>query len=109
MKKLIFTICFGLMLASGSVSAQLWDGNDFTKTCTHEPDDYAATICSGFVIGLAQAGVSNRIFCTPGNVTNGQTFAIASKYIKDHPEKHHIAASDLVVESLIQSFPCPPK
>jgi len=109
MKKLIFTICFGLMLASGSVSAQLWDGNDFTKTCTQEPDDYSASICSSIVIGVAQAGVSNRIFCMPENVTNGQTFTIASEYIKDHPEKRHIAASELIVASLIEAFPCAPK
>ncbi len=61
------------------------------------------------MIGVAQAGISNRIFCMPENVTNGQTFAIVSEYIKDHPDERHIAASDLIVASLIEAFPCPPK
>lgn len=109
MKKLIFTIGFGLTLAGGSASAQLWTGHDFTETCTQEPDEYAASICSTLITSIAQAAVSNRIVCMPKNATVGETLAIGTNYIKDHPEKHHLAASDLVVESLIQTFPCPPK
>lgn len=109
MKKLFFTICFALTLASGSASAQLWSGNDYTETCTQEPDDYKSSVCSAFVIGIAQAGRSNRIFCIPATVTNGQTLAIVNEYINDHPEERHIAASDLVVTSLIEAFPCQAK
>ena len=109
MKKLIFTIFVGLMLASGSAGAQLWDGHDFKKTCTQESDEYVATICSSFVIGVAQAGISNRIICTPENVTNGQALAVVTKYMNDHPENLHVGASDLVVASLMEAFPCPQK
>lgn len=109
MKKLFFTICAALALASGSVNAQLWSGNDYTETCTQEPDDYTASICSTFVIGIAQAGKGNGIFCMPPNVTHGQTFAIVDSYISDHPEERHTAASELVVASLIEAFPCQPK
>lgn len=109
MKKLFLTIAIGMILASGSVSAQLWSGNDFTETCTQEPDDYTASICSSFIIGIAQAGVSNRVLCLPENATIGQTLAIGRNYIKDHPEKRHIAASELIVASLIEAFPCSPE
>ncbi len=109
LKKLIFTLCFGLILAGGSASAQVWTGNDFTKTCTQEPDEYATSICSSLITGIAQAGVSNRIVCMPENATVGETLAIGTNYIKEHPEKRHIAASELILTALIEAFPCPLK
>ena len=109
MNRLFFTIGFAVMLAGGSVNAQVWTGHDYTKTCTEDPDEYAASNCSTFVIGIAQAGRSNRVFCMPPDVTIGQTFAIVDGYIKDHPEARDTAASEMVVASLIEAFPCQPK
>lgn len=45
----------------------------------------------------------------PENATVGETLAIGTNYIKDHPEKRHIAASELILTSLIEAFPCPLK
>jgi hypothetical protein len=109
MNKLIFTLCFGLILAGGSASAQVWTGHDFTKTCTQKSDEYATSVCSSLITGIAQAGVSNRIICMPENATVGETLAVGNNYIEDHPEKRHIAASELILASLMEAFPCPLK
>ncbi|NKB50251.1 MAG: hypothetical protein GKS02_12915 [Alphaproteobacteria bacterium] len=109
MKKLFFIIGLPLMLAGGSASAQLWSGNDYRETCTLEPDEYKTSVCSAFIIGIAQAGRSNKIFCMPEDVTNGQTHAIVNSYINDNPEERHLAASELIVTSLVKAFPCQPK
>jgi hypothetical protein len=45
----------------------------------------------------------------PPTVTRGQTFAVVDSYISDHPEARDTAASEMVVASLIEAFPCQAK
>jgi hypothetical protein len=109
MNKLILTIGLALIFAAGPVTAQVWTGHDYTQTCNGDPDEYEASVCATFVIGIAQAGKGNGLICMPPTVTRGQTFAVVDSYISDHPEARDTAASEMVVASLIEAFPCQAK
>ena len=69
--------------------------------------------CFGYAIG-ADDGVRTAFdilneaqpYCIPDGVTNGQIVRILTKFIKDHPEKAHKQTRVLVIESLMDAFPC---
>jgi hypothetical protein len=44
--------------------------------------------------------------CIPGAVTPGQLKEIFLKRTKDHPEKLHLRASDVVLRAVAEAFPC---
>ena len=61
---------------------------------------------SGFVLGISDAYESAGVICFSSSVTNGQIYAVVSKFLKDNPDKWNYSAADLVVHSLKASFPC---
>jgi hypothetical protein len=61
----------------------------------------------GYVIGIHDALDRRRRICTPNGVKVDQIVAVASKYLKDHPEKWNEPASDVVTVALGEAFPCP--
>ena len=59
----------------------------------------------GYVIGVADA-TDSIIWCAPEHITQGQIAKVVAKYLGNHPEKLHLSATSLVIESLISTFPC---
>ena len=82
-------------------------GNGLKQRCSDESVE-----CAAYIMGISDAhdyyvhfgGISN--FCAPMEVTNGQMKAITEKYMEEHPEKLHFAASDIVLNALAEAFPC---
>ena len=60
----------------------------------------------GYVLGVHE---TLPIFCIPAGVTNRQITEVVSKYLKDHPEKLHLNASDLVIDAIQTAWPCDEK
>jgi len=88
-------------------------GNAFLRICQPRDEKRAFTrgVCSGYVIGVAD-GVAmltadSPYFCSSANVENGQKYDVVVKYIKEHPEKAHLQTPHLIVDAMIDAFPCP--
>ena len=64
--------------------------------------------CIGYISGVFDLA-DGILFCAPKEVTRGQVWDIAVKYLREHPEQRHTVASDSVIESLREVFPCPKK
>jgi hypothetical protein len=45
-------------------------------------------------------------FCNPVKSTHSQVTLVVKKYLSEHPEKLHLDADGLVLEALIEAFPC---
>jgi hypothetical protein len=48
-------------------------------------------------------------YCRPEHVENGQLVRIVLKYIRNHPETAQKPTAALVVEALLEAFPCASK
>ena len=46
-------------------------------------------------------------FCLPDKSTHSQATLVEKKYLSEYPEKLHLDADGLVLEALIEAFPCP--
>ena len=50
-----------------------------------------------------------RVFCVPQgetDVKSGQLVEVVKLYLRDHPEKRHLPAADLVTAAIKEKFPC---
>ena len=48
----------------------------------------------------------DRTFCLPQPAWAAQAIDVVIFYLHDHPERHHLPASGLVVDALTEKFPC---
>ena len=55
--------------------------------------------------GFGSVG-DKKIFCAPDTVTGQQLLAMLRKYLADHPERLHFAASSLVADMYAEAFHC---
>lgn len=88
-------------LQPAGVMADFNSGNSIIENCRSR-DQY----CMGYVAALVDAMGANRVICPPSTVTQGQTMAIFSKYLDDHPEELHQSATYIAVVAFTDAFPC---
>lgn len=99
-------------------------GNDFLRMCEPSGEHSSAvdTFCFAYANGVldgyyyafatVQAKQHEQVtgaFCPPDEITRGQQYRIAVKYMNDHPEETHRIAMALIAESMQAAFPCPKK
>jgi hypothetical protein len=99
-------------------------GNDFLRICEPrgEHSSTAEAICIGYATGVmdgydyafatVQAKHQEKVtgaYCPPDEITKGQQYRVAVKYMNDHPEETHRVALALIAESMQAAFPCPTK
>jgi len=96
--------------APESVSA-FENGNDMVELGCGR--DSPPPFCAGYVAGVTDLisvfqanGMIRKGYCPPDHFTVGQAAAVASKYLKDHPELRHGVAAGLIAGALSDSFPC---
>ena len=80
------------------------------KLCTSYVDRPASTLdgmCIGYVVGVMSVVEYTNYFCRPVKTTHSQATLVVKKYLTGHPEKLHLDADGLVLEALIEAFPCP--
>ena len=95
-------------LLAGQALAAFYDGNALFADCD-KGDEYNTLewrLCSGYITGVAEA-LPGQVFCLPATASVGQIRDTVKLWLKDHPEKRHLAASSLVVNALKEKFPCP--
>ena len=95
-----------------NVAAEMEDvsGALLKKICTSYVDRPASTLdgmCIGYVVGVMTVVEYTNYFCRPIKSTHSQVTLVVKKYLSEHPEKLHLDADGLVLEALIEVFPCP--
>ena len=95
-----------------NVAAEMEDvsGAVLKKICTTYVDRPVSTkdgMCIGYVVGVTSVVEYTNYFCLPTKSTHSQTTLVVKKYLSDHPEKLHLDADGLVLEALVEAFPCP--
>jgi hypothetical protein len=104
---------FVLMMFAECSYAVSKDGNGLAKEMVeYEKSDnnnllgaFLAGQYGGYIDGVTDSS-AGIIWCNPGNVTNGQTYKIVSKYLHNNPEKLHLRAESLVNNALKEALPC---
>ena len=99
-------------------------GNNFLRTCEPRGEhltpidgfcsEYVNGVIDGYDLAFADVQAKNHekvigAFCPPDEITRGQQYRVAVKYMNDHPEETHRIASALISESMQKAFPCPTK
>ena len=96
----------------GNVSAEMEyvSGAVLKKICTTYVDRPVSAkdgMCIGYVVGVTSVVEYTNYFCLPSKSTHSQTTLVVKKYLSEHPEKLHLDADGLVLEALVEAFPCP--
>ena len=47
-----------------------------------------------------------RMPCMPVGVNYGQREAVVRKYLEEHPEKWHLTYQKIIIEAMLEAFPC---
>jgi hypothetical protein len=97
----------GLFLSAALVSpAHAVTGNELKEACDHPTSTYCGAYVSGSVDALAFGDEVRQGVCIPP-IPYSQVMAVVEKYLHDHPEELHRAASLLIYKALKGAFPCP--
>lgn len=86
-------------------------GTVFLQKCGVTHTDMCVFYVAGVLDGARSMSPffsGRKPFCPPANATVGQMLAVGLKQMKDHPEWQHWRASELLILSWVNSFPCPP-
>ena len=94
-----------------NVTAEMEDvsGALLKHICTSYVDKPASTsdgMCIGYVVGVMSVVEYMKYFCRPSKSTHSQATLVVKKYLSEHPEKLHLDADGLVLDALIEAFPC---
>jgi hypothetical protein len=74
-----------------------------------DQDEARRTVCEYYVLGVYdgfRSGDSEYKICAPEDVTVREMALIVSKYLYQHPEKLHSPVPHLVIDAVLQTFPC---
>lgn len=102
-----------LMLFMGSPARAgdaFYTGNKLFSRCND--DDITAIACLGYVQAVFDTLSGGDVIlgwkaCPPENVTGKQIKDIVVRFLVNHPEKRHYAATGLAAHALSEAFPCP--
>lgn len=101
----IFFTAIALAIFTTPASAYFVTGNQLLKNC--EGKDM---FCMGYVLGVndTHKALSPKapMYCLPEEVTGGQLYDVARKFIQNNPEQRHMPASFLVLRAFELAFPC---
>ncbi len=101
-----------------SISAQAFSGNNLAKYCQsggkEDPLNSHSSLCfgllDGFINGLEYGFLisekKTKLFCKPKNIPPQQIMKIMNKYLDEHPEDLHYEFGQILIEALIEAFPC---
>jgi hypothetical protein len=101
-----------LFLAPLQAQVQAYTGNQLLSECEAPAATTDAFSCLRFIVGMnnmhnidTECG-RQPFYCLPTEATNGQLKRIVEKYLRAHPEELHRDTAYLVVEALMEAFPC---
>jgi hypothetical protein len=87
-------------------------GNGLLRKCQGQGETTIMAMNKGFCLGII-AGYTDalrtskgRNVCIPNEVEWGQRMEVIVKYLENHPEKRHIYYEVLIIDALLEAFPC---
>ena len=104
-----------LALIPMQIHAEFLSGNDLVqymrevdKANASHPQTgyYEVGNYMGFVTGVFDAYMAERLICPDPGVTKGQALEIVSVYLKSNPTKWNLNAVVLVRNAFVSAFPC---
>lgn len=109
-------LLYGTIALSGGANAQFFDGDELSRVCGAKENSavFSPGICNGYIMGvidtaegLVSAGErSKSTFCVPLDESMPKLVDLVIVYLKAHPERHDDWAGLLVVDALVESYPC---
>jgi hypothetical protein len=109
MRKLVLiTLALGLLSACPALALT---GEELLKGLraaeSPEASKFEVGLSLGFVSGISHLAKSLGLLCGQAeNITIWQLAAIARKHIENNPSEWHKDAESLVLQALVQAFPC---
>jgi Rap1a immunity proteins len=106
---MLVAVALSSLVAGTAAHAGFRDGNKLFEDCKYtdtNSNTFPAGTCAGYIVGAVDALLETGAFCVPDGVEAGQVIDVVKLYLAQHPEKRHLAASDLVVDALKEKFPC---
>ena len=108
MKRTVPLIVVVLLVAlSGWVWADYFNGHDLVKHM-HSAASQDVALFRGYIAGV-QDVYNGEVFCVPGHVRLSQAASVVVKYLTAHPSLRHLLAKQLVMNALVDAFPCKKK
>jgi len=109
---IVLLFSFGQAMAAGSYVT----GSVLLEQCDahiNETNIADGNVCVGYIAGIADVHITfvdwgdmEKNMCIPFAVGSTQLVRIVTKYLQEHPENLHLAASSLVLTALGTAFPC---
>lgn len=108
MRRSVGVLVVALLFAQPAHATEFYSGKEILDRCIDGLGESGAQVfkadqqglCLGYIAGVVGA----VDFPLPKSVTLGQVQLIVVKYLREHPERLHLSASDLVQESLKKAF-----
>jgi Rap1a immunity proteins len=110
-RAILVAVALSVLIGAGAWDAML--GNDLHENCKAGPRSkghdtmsaFKTGACVGYVMGVASS-LEGSAFCFPAGVEKGQIVDVIKRWLEDHPELRHYAASSLITSALKERFPC---
>jgi len=98
---------------SGQVFGALYTANDMLFNCESK-NDFDEGRCNGYLAAVSDTQstlfawpeLKRKTFCLPKGVTLRQLQKVFIKYANDYPGELQIAASGMMVNAFVHTFPC---
>jgi Rap1a immunity proteins len=101
-------LLLGFMFWATEAQCSFIDGNKLFESCMGK-SEADVSFCNGYVAGAFDN--EDRYFvrndCVPEDARLGQLVDIVTSWLKDHPEKRHLKASEVVTDAIKERFPPP--
>jgi hypothetical protein len=110
-RAILVAVALSCLLVGGADAASYFDGDKLFDECQVPFDPRGAGLesvglCEGYVLGVVDTLAERDPICLSEGVRASQVVDVVKLWLRDHPEKRHLAASDLVTTALKEKFPC---
>ena len=103
------TLLLSLMQANATADIERVSGASLKSICSSFQDIPVNTsdgMCIGYVVGVMSVMDYINALCLPDESTHAQATLVVQKYLADNPGKLHLDAEQLVIDALLEAFPC---
>lgn len=99
-----------LLWTGPSLAAAFKDGQDLKRYCAEDASHAEQAACFAYILGIADllAGHDVKGFevCFPADADLRKIVAKTGSYLDAHPERLDYPPNELVLDALVEAFPC---
>jgi hypothetical protein len=99
-----FVVWCVLCATSGVAGADYFNGHDLVQHM-HSADPHDVAMFRGYIAGV-QDVYNGETFCVPGHVRLSQAASVVATYLTANPPLRRLPAKQLVLQALVDRFPC---